>query len=417
MTRAIFKPEPASTDLSSLPYGRQWIEEDDIEAVVECLRSDRLTQGPLVEQFERSLCAATGAHFAVAVNSGTAALHLAAQVAGVGSGDTGITSAITFVASANCIAYCGGEPHFADVCPDTALIDLNSLQDCIERLSRVGRPPRLLVPVNFAGQPADLPSVHALAQSCGAKVVEDAAHSLGAVYSYRGEAFRSGGCAHTDMAILSFHPVKHVTTGEGGAVLTNDATLAGRLYDLRNHGIHRNPARFTRSDQGPWYYEQADLGYNYRLTDIQCALGLSQLRKLERFIVRRNEIARHYDEAFASGPLSDWAKPLHRRLETMTHAYHLYVIRLTSRPGETVEEVAARRMTLYLFLQAKKIYTQVHYIPVPLQPFYRKSRGDEVELISGAQAYYSSCLSLPMYPMMNDQDVRRVLGTLEKFIQ
>jgi perosamine synthetase len=403
-----------NTPPTPLPYGRQWIDDDDVTAVVECLRGDWLTQGPRVEAFEAALCAATDARYAVAVSSGTAALHLAALAAGVGPGDTGITSAITFVASANCIAYCGGEPSFADVDPTTGLIDVASLQAEVERLTRAGRPPRLIVPVDFAGQPADLPAVRGLADRCGAKVIEDAAHALGAAYRHRGETFKCGSCAHSDLAILSFHPVKHVTTGEGGAVLTSDAALAGRMRTLRSHGIHRDPARLTRPEEGPWYHEQEELGFNYRITDLQCAIGISQLKKLRRFVERRQAIARAYDEALARPPLAQWLEPLRRLPDTASHGYHLYAVRLAQRWGETVEATALRRKALYFALRERKILTQVHYIPVPLQPYYQGRTGALNWAQSGAGAYYASCLSLPMYPLLTDADVQRVVEALHQ---
>ena len=402
-----------AVELPALPYGRQWIDEEDIAAVVECLRGDWLTQGPRIEQFEKALCAKTGARHAIAVSSGTAALHLAALAAGVGPGDTAITSANTFVASANCIAYCGGTPYFADVDPATGLLDLETLEQCVEMLTLAGRPPKLIVPVDFAGQPADLPAVQAIAARCGAKVIEDAAHSLGATYRYNGSHHRAGGCDHADLAILSFHPVKQITTAEGGAVLTNDSAMATRIRDLRTHGIHREPARLTRPSEGPWYYEQAELGYHYRLTDLQCALGLSQLGKLDRFVARRNAIARLYDAAFAEKPLADVVEPLHTHAATAIHAYHLYVIRLKQLPDETVQNVARRRKALYLALREQRIFTQVHYIPVPWQPYYQ-SQTNSPKAFPGAEAYYASCLSLPMYPRMSDMDACRVVEALRE---
>jgi dTDP-4-amino-4,6-dideoxygalactose transaminase len=271
-----------------------------------------------------------------------------------------------------------------------------------------------MVPVDFAGQPADLPAVRAIAAQCGAKVVEDAAHSLGAGYLHEGIAYRAASCAHADLAILSFHPVKLITTGEGGAVLTNDAAMAARVRDLRSHGIHRDRARLTRPDEGPWYYEQAELGYHYRLTDLQCALGLSQLAKLERFLARRNAIARIYDAAFGEQPLSDFVEPLHTRAATATHAYHLYVIRLKQRSGESVEQIDVRRKALYLALREQRIFTQVHYIPVPIQPYYH-GHTDSLSYFPGAGLYYGSCLSLPMYPRMTDVDVLRVVEALRTY--
>lgn len=398
---------PFQVQLTPLPYGRQWIDDADVAAVVDCLRGDWLTQGPAVEAFEQGLCSATGARHAVAVSSGTAALHLAALVAGVGAGDTGITAAITFVASANCIAYCGGRPAFADVDPQTALMDLNSLEERVGELTRAGTPPKVIIPVDFAGQPAHLPAIRTIADRCGARVISDAAHSLGASYQNAGRAINSGACVHSDVAILSFHPVKPITTAEGGALLTNDGRLAERARDLRTHGIHKDPARLTRPDEGPWYYEQADLGFHYRISDLQCALGLSQLRKLGRFVDRRNEIARRYDAAMESGPLAGWLAPLRTLPATVTHAYHLYVGRLVRRPGEPLERLADRRKALYLALRERKVVPQVHYIPVPDQPYYRGTWP-----CPGAAAYYAGCLSLPMFPKMTDADVGRVVEVL-----
>jgi UDP-4-amino-4,6-dideoxy-N-acetyl-beta-L-altrosamine transaminase len=396
-----------------LPYGRQWIDDDDVAAVVECLRGDWLTQGPRVEAFEQALCEATGAKFAVAVSSGTAALHLAALACGIGPGDVGITSAITFTASANCVAYCGGLPQFADVDPETGLLDLRSLAERAEESSRAGKPPRVFVPVDFAGQSADLPAVRAIADRYGAKVISDAAHSLGGAYSWDGREVRCGSCTHSDAAILSFHPVKHVTTGEGGAVLTNDPVLASRVRDLRTHGIHRDPSRLTRSDEGPWYYEQDSLGYHYRISDLQCALGLSQIRKLRRFVERRNEIARMYDAAFMEPPFAGAIAPLRRRPATARHARHLYVVRLARRPEESIDSVAARRKALFLKLREKQIFAQVHYIPVPMQPYY----GRDVSRCPKAAEFYAGCLSLPLFPEMTDADGGRVVDALKDWCE
>lgn len=378
--------------------------------MVACLRGDWLTQGPQVKQFEEALCEATGARFAVAVSSGTAALHLAALAAGVKTGDTGITSAITFVASANCIAYCGGSPKFADVDPDTCLMDVASLDRCVGELEEAGHPPKVIVAVDFAGQPADLPAIRTIADQCGAKVVSDAAHSLGGSYAHCGVEYRSGSCAHTDMAVLSFHPVKHITTGEGGALLTNDANVAETAREVRSHGIHRDPDRMTRSGEGPWYYEQIRLGYHYRLTDLQCALGSSQLRKLGQFVARRNEIARDYIAALAEPPLLGWLMPLRVLPTTVSHAYHLFVVRLVRRPGESLDSLAARRKSLYMALRGRQILTQVHYIPVPDQPYY-SIRGCSVD---GARDYYAGCLSLPMFPKMSAGDIERVVSALRE---
>ncbi|WP_020470184.1 UDP-4-amino-4,6-dideoxy-N-acetyl-beta-L-altrosamine transaminase [Zavarzinella formosa] len=398
---------------SPIPYGRQWIDDDDIAAVVECLRGDWLTQGPAVERFEQSLRDATGARHAVAVASGTAALHLAALAAGVGPGDIGLTSAITFTASANCVAYCGGDPHFIGIDPATGLMDISLLEARVRELANKGTPPKVIVPVDLAGQPADLPAVRRIADTVGALVIEDAAHSLGARYTHNNTTFRAGSCEHTDFAILSFHPVKHVTTAEGGAVLTNNPELATKLRDLRTHGIHRDPKRLTRPDEGPWYYEQASLGFHYRLSDMQCALGISQMKKLEAFVVRRNEIAARYDDAFAKAPFAGKIVPLKKTEHLNRNAYHLYVIRLMRQPGETLDAVAARRKALFLNLRERGIIPQVHYIPVPMQPYYRDKLG---RLDDGSREYYASCLSIPMYPKMTDGDVARTIDTLAECI-
>jgi perosamine synthetase len=379
----------------ALPYGRQWLDGDDIEAVVRVLRGDWLTQGPLVGAFEEALAAACAARHAVAVSSGTAALHLACLAAGVGPGDFGITSPITFVASANCMAYCGGKPGFADIDPRTACLDPAALDQACAR-----RRPKVIIPVDFAGQPADLPAIQAVARRHGALVIEDAAHALGAGYEHEGEWFQAGSCAHADLAILSFHPVKHNTTGEGGAVLTNSPELLAKLQRLRTHGITRDAALLTRHD-GPWYHEQHDLGFNYRITDIQCALGLAQLRKLDRFVERRRALVERYRAA-----LADRADDLELLLEGpgKRSSYHLLVAQI--RGGTD------RRRRVFEALAARQIRCQVHYIPVHLQPWYRRHHGTGAGDFPRAEAYYAGCLSLPLFPAMADHDVDRVADAL-----
>lgn len=396
------------SELKPLPYGRQTIEDDDIEAVVSCLRSDFLTQGPAVKRFEESLCEATGAKYAVAVANGTAALHLAALAAGVREGDTGVTSTITFVASANCLRYAGGTVAFADVDPETGLATASS----IEARVKEAKSPRVIVPVDLTGAVADLPAIASLAKARKMLVIEDAAHSLGADYEHEGKRYRAASCAHSDMAILSFHPVKHVTTGEGGAITTNDEAIYKELLDLRTHGITKDPSKLEKSE-GPWYYEQRTLGFNYRITDMQCALGASQMNKLGRFVSRRREIAARYDEAFAQH--ADVVRPL-AVPKGVRSAYHLYVIRVVAKSGEGLEGVAARRKQLYLTLAEKKIFTQVHYIPVHRQPDFVK-HGMGKEHLPGADAYYASCLSLPMFPAMTDGDVDRVVRAVVESVR
>ncbi len=393
-----------------LPYGRQLIEEDDIAAVTAQLRSDWLTQGPTVAKFEEALAAITGARYAVAVSSGTAALHLAALAAGVRSGETGITSDVTFVASANCIRYAGGAPVLADVDPTTGHISLTALRTVVAKLKASGKAPRVIVPVDFSGSVADLEGVRAIADEVGAMVIEDAAHSLGATYTNReGTRLKAGSCRHAQFAILSFHPVKHITTGEGGAILTNDEGAYRELQELRTHGITKDPARLTKVD-GPWYYEQQSLGYHYRLTDLQCALGLSQAAKLDRFIARRRVIAARYDSAFASAPFQKLLSPLAVR-PGVESSYHLYVIRLTPAPGEALDSVAARRRALYDGLRERGIAPQVHYIPVHTQPDFQRA-SLSAGSFDGADAFYAGCLSLPMFPAMSDADVEFVVNAV-----
>jgi UDP-4-amino-4,6-dideoxy-N-acetyl-beta-L-altrosamine transaminase len=395
-----------------LPYGRQSIDDDDVEAVVAQLKSVWLTQGPTVAKFEEALTEITGARYAVAVANGTAALHLASIAAGVRPGDTGLTSDITFVASANGIRYAGGVPRLVDVDPETALVRIDRLSEAADALAAEGRPPRVLVPVSFAGSPPDLAAVQAIAKKHGARVIEDAAHSLGATYTVGDASVRSASCTHSDMAILSFHPVKHIATGEGGAITTNDEGLYRELLDLRTHGITRDPKLLARAQttDGPWYYEQRTLGWNYRLTDVQCALGLSQAKKFPRFLARRRALAARYDAALARPGLVERYAPLAVPGGVMS-AYHLYVVRLRPHPGEALSDIAARRLALYTRLREANVLPQVHYIPVHRQPDFIDS-GLAGGAFPGADAYYASCLSLPLFPAMGDDDVDYVLDVL-----
>lgn len=384
-----------SESLPLLPYGRQWLDEEDIAAVVAVLRGDWLTQGPAIAEFERALAEFCGARYAVALSSGTAALHLACLAAGVGPGDTGITSPITFVASANCVAYCGGTPAFADVDPLTVTLDSEALRTQAER-----QPPKVIIPVDFTGQPADLPAIFSMAKQFGAVVIEDAAHSLGASYEHEGQTHRAGSCAHAHMAILSFHPVKHITTGEGGAVLTNDEELYLRLLDLRTHGITHDRKQMTKDD-GLWYHEQHRLGFNYRITDFQCALGLAQLRKLPAFIERRRALVRLYQEL-----MTGWRDEVTLLTEQAGRrsAYHLLVAQF--RGGAKI------RRKVFDSLRARNIRSQVHYIPVHTQPWYQQNYGFRQGDFPEAERYYEGCLSLPLFPRMSEGDVERVVNAL-----
>ncbi len=393
-----------------IPYGRQLIEEDDIAAVVTQLRSDWLTQGPMVAKFEEALCGLTSAKYAVAVSSGTAALHLAALAAGMTANDVGITSDVTFVASANCMRYAGATPVLVDVDPATGHVSLSALNRVVNELKAKGQAPKVIVPVDFSGSVAALEEVRAIADSVGALVIEDAAHSLGATYTAaNGEVLKAASCRHTQMAILSFHPVKHITTGEGGAIVTNDERLYTALLELRTHGITKDPLKLTRVD-GPWYYEQQSLGFHYRLTDIQCALGISQAAKLSRFLARRRVIAAKYDAAFRSKTFESMLTPL-TVPKGVTSAYHLYVIRLLQRAGESLEVVARRRRALYDGLRELGVGPQVHYIPVHTQPDFVRAGFGGGEF-PGADAYYAGCLSLPMFPALTDAEVDRVINAV-----
>jgi perosamine synthetase len=389
-----------------IPYGRQSIDDEDIAAVVEVLRGDWLTQGPNVQAFENAITEATGARYAVAVSNGTAALHLACLAAEVQPGDFGITSTNTFLASANCIRYAGGTALFTDINPRTGLMCLESLQKHIAELSEQGKRPKVIIPVDFSGSVADLGQLHKIAQETGSSLIEDAAHSLGATYQCGGETYVSGCCQHSEMAIFSFHPVKHITSGEGGAITTNSEELYQRLLLLRNHGMTKDSKLLHKND-GPWYYEQHALGYNYRITDMQCALGLSQIKKLPRFVQQRREIADRYRIAFATKPLEDKLFCLEEPSNT-TSSYHLFVICLKRQSGETLEQLSQRRRFLYDGLREDNIFTQVHYIPVHQQPNFQTT-GASSPSLPGADEYYASCLSLPMFPTLTAQEQEYVI--------
>jgi perosamine synthetase len=388
-----------------LGYGRQNIDEADIGAVVEVLRGDFLTQGPVVERFEAELTEKTGARYAVSVSSGTAALHLACLAAGVAAGDAGLTSAITFAASANCIRYAGGVPAFVDINGATLGMSVDGLRDALEEKPET----KVILPVHFAGLADSSAEIRDLAR--GKIIVEDAAHSFGGHYPCGKPV---GCCAYSDMTILSFHPVKAVTTGEGGAVLTNDAELARRLRRLRSHGIERDASHFRGRDgfEGnqpkPWYYEQVELGFNYRLTDLQAALGLSQLSKLEQFVARRREIAALYDEAFAGvrGIGLVQSSPEQRARS----AHHLYVLLFD------FKSLMMSRSVLMTKLRERGIGTQVHYIPVYRLPYYADLQPIEHGKYPTAEGYYESCLSIPMYPGLTEEDVEYVIDCVKRSI-
>ncbi|HKR25252.1 MAG TPA: UDP-4-amino-4,6-dideoxy-N-acetyl-beta-L-altrosamine transaminase [Allosphingosinicella sp.] len=383
-----------------LPYGRQHVTDEDVAAVAEVLRSDWLTQGPQVEEFEAAIHAVCGAPYVVAVNSATSALHIACLALGVGPGDLVWTVPISFVASANCALYCGAEVDFVDVEADTANIDPEALAEKLSQAERTGRLPKVLIPVLFTGRPHDQPRVKALCDRYGVKIIEDASHAIGA----RGPGGEPvGSCRWSDITIFSFHPVKIVTTGEGGAAATRDPALAQRMAELRTHGITKERGRLDDPAAGGWYHEQQGLGFNYRLTDIQAALGTSQMTRLEQYVVRRNELAERYDALLAAMPLTRPPIPSGNGVRS---AWHLYVIGL-----DPAEDGAMRRIW-YDGLRARGIGVQVHYIPIHWQPYYR-SLGFSRGMFPAAERFYEGALSIPMFAAMTRAEQDRVVAAIE----
>jgi perosamine synthetase len=383
-----------------LAYGRQNITEDDIAAVIAALRSDYLTQGPLVALFEQRFAARVGAKHAVAVTNATAALHLALQVAGVGPGHRVVTSPNTFLASANCAAYVGATPDFADVDPVTGTLDPAVLKRDWRDDTRA------IVAVDFAGQTADLPEIARVARARGAVVIEDACHAVGGKFHADGRCWNVGGNPWADMAVFSFHPVKTLTTGEGGMLVTDRDDWAVQARRLRSHGIERESARFESLESGPWVYEMQELGYNYRLTDIQCALGLSQLDRLDAALARRREIVAAYNTAFAG---LDWLTTPGLRVaaDAGTTSWHLYAVQID------FLKLGRRRASVMATLREAGVGTQVHYIPVHLQPWYRRTYGYGPGKCPVAEAAYERTLSLPLFPTMTDADVAHVIKSVK----
>jgi UDP-4-amino-4,6-dideoxy-N-acetyl-beta-L-altrosamine transaminase len=395
-----------------LPYGRPLIDEDDIAAVCRVLRSQWLTTGPAVEAFEAALAERVGAAHAVACANGTAALHLACLALGLGPGDAVIAPAITFAATANCARFVGAEVVFADVDPTTGLMEAEHVAAAAGRAAALGLRTKAVLPVHFAGQEVDLDPLGELAESHGLAVVEDACHALGAMPAdglLDRPVNEVGGCRASAMTVFSFHPVKAVTMGEGGAITTNDPALAERLRHFRGHGITRAPAAFADSAAGldaagrinPWYYELADVGFNYRASDIHCALGLSQLGKLDAFVAARARLAERYGAALA--PLFPLVAPL-RRHPNRLHAWHLYVVLVD------FATAGLDRAALMRAMQADGIGSQVHYIPLHRQPYYRRRYG--ALALPGADEFYRRCLSLPLFVGLGDEDVQRIAGVL-----
>lgn len=377
-----------------LPYGQQWIDDKDIEEVVKVLKSDYLTTGPKIEEFENKFAKYTGSKYAVAISNGTAALHAACFAAGIKGGDEVITTPITFAASANCVLYQGGKPIFADIDPNTYNIDPEDIAKKITSKTKA------IIPVDFTGQPVNIDEINAIAKKHGLMVIEDGAHSLGA--EYKGK--RTGSLV--DMTTFSFHPVKHITTGEGGMITTNNVELYEKLKLFRTHGITRDKEILHNKDHGPWYYEQLDLGYNYRMTDIQAALGISQLNKLDKFLERRREIAEKYNNYLKD--IDGIILPYQE--EYTKSSWHLYIIQLE------LEKIKVGRREIFEALQAENIGVNVHYIPVYYHPYYQKI-GYSKGLCLNAEKLYERIITIPLYPRMTDKDVEDVVNAIDKVLK
>lgn len=373
-----------------LPYGHQWLDDDDIASAVEVLKGDWITQGPKVDEFEKKVAEYCGAKYAVAVSSGTAALHAACAVAGISKGDEAITTPITFAATANAIVYCGGKPVFADIREDTLNIDADEI------LQKLSPDTKAILPVDFAGHPADLAEIKTITEQKGLVMIEDASHALGAEY----DGCKIGSLA--DMTIFSFHPVKSITTGEGGMILTDNKEFYEKLRIFRHHGIVKN-----NQDRDTWYYEIHEPGHNLRLTDFQCALGISQLSKLNRFIERRREIAARYNAAFSG--MEEIITPIESR--NVKSAYHIYVIQLRT------ELLKADRKEVFEALKAENIGVNVHYIPLHLQPYYQREFGYKKGDYPKAEKYYERAITLPLFPRMSDEDAKDVIEAVKKVIR
>ena len=372
-----------------IPYGKQTIDQDDIQAVVDVLKSDFLTTGPKIAEFEQTVADYVGAKYAVAISNGTSALHAACFAAGIGPGDEVITTPLTFAASANCVLYCGGTPVFADVDPKTYNIDPEDIQRKITDRTKA------IIAVHLAGQPCDMDAIHSIAREHGLIVIEDGAHALGSVY--KGKKVGS----MSDMTTFSFHPVKPITTGEGGMIVTDNEDFYKKMILFRSHGITRDDSMMTRND-GPWFYQQFDLGYNYRITDIQCALGCSQMKKLDRFLARRKEIVARYNEAFAD--CDNIITPY--QLSDTESGWHLYIVQVKN----------CDRRQVFEAMREKGIGVNVHYIPVYMHPYYQEHGYENVHC-ANAEEIYSHIISLPLYPGLTSEQQDYVIDTLKSLCE
>jgi UDP-4-amino-4,6-dideoxy-N-acetyl-beta-L-altrosamine transaminase len=384
-----------------IPYGRQHVTEEDIAAVTAVLRSDYLTQGPAVPAFEQAVAAHCGVPHAVAVANATAALHIACLALDVGPGDLVWTTPVSFVASANCALYCGADVDFVDIDARTYNLDVQALAHKLAQAAASGRLPKVVVPVHLCGQPCDMAAIAALAQQYGFKIIEDASHAIGG--TYRGEPI--GNCRYSDITVFSFHPVKIITTGEGGMALTRDAELARRLHLLRSHGVTRDQEQMTQASEGPWYYEQVTLGFNYRMTDMQAALGLSQMAQLTDFVRQRHVLARRYDQLLADLPLQlPWQHP------DSYSGLHLYVIRLQ------LQQLQRSHREIFELLRADGILVNLHYMPIYRQPYYRQF-GHVPASFPQAELYYAQAITLPMYPRLSESEQDFVCSRLREHLR
>jgi UDP-4-amino-4,6-dideoxy-N-acetyl-beta-L-altrosamine transaminase len=383
--------------MSMIPYGRQDINEADIQAVVDVLRSDFITQGPVVPAFESAVSNYCGVRHAIAVNSATSALHIACLALGVNTGDIVWTTPITFVASANCALYCGAEVDFVDIDPKTYNMSVEQLAIKLALAKTQGRLPKVVIPVHLSGQSCEMETIHLMSKQYGFKIIEDASHAIGG--KYKGEPV--GNCKFSDITVFSFHPVKIITTGEGGMALTNSDELARKMQLLRSHGITRDPSEMTHMQDGPWYYQQITLGYNYRMTDIQAALGLSQIQRLDEFVINRHKISEQYDLLLNHLPVTKpWAHP------DSYSGLHLYIIRIN------LEQTLKTHLDIFNTMRNAGICVNLHYIPVYLQPIY-KNWGFSSGYCPEAERYYAEAISIPMYPTLTQSDMKQVVSTLK----
>ena len=383
-----------------IPYGRQDINQQDINAVVEVLKSDFLTQGPQVPAFEQAIIDACDAKYAVAVNSATSALHIACLALGLGNDDWLWTTPNTFVASANCALYCGAKVDFVDIDPRTYNLCAKQLEKKLIAAQKVGKLPKIVIPVHFSGQSCDMQAIHELAKKYGFNIIEDASHAIGG--KYKGEPI--GNSRYSDITVFSFHPVKIVTTAEGGMAVTNNAKLAEQLNLLRSHGITRDEELMTKAADGPWYYQQIELGYNYRMTELQAALGLSQMQRLEEFVIKRHELASRYDNLLHDLPITlPWQHP------DSYSARHLYVIRLQ------LEQINITHLDVFNALRAAGIQANLHYIPVHMQPYYQKM-GFASGQFPEAEKYYKEAISIPLFSAMTEGQQDTVCSTLKTIL-